>query len=100
MLHPPWPLQAFWPLQAWLSVLHPPWPLQAFWPLQACLPDAVAVAADDGETPEEGADSFLSQPEAPAKRPATAATNMGLFQFIVLALRAGSSRRCPLPGQR
>ena len=27
---PPWPLQAFWPLQACLSVLQPPCPLQAF----------------------------------------------------------------------
>ncbi len=30
-------MQAFWPLQAFLSVLQPPFPLQEFWPLQACL---------------------------------------------------------------
>ena len=38
-MHPPWPLHAFWPLQACESPLHPPWPLHAFWPLHECFDD-------------------------------------------------------------
>ena len=37
----PWPLQAFWPLQAELAVL------QALWPLQALTPPHLAVCNVD-----------------------------------------------------
>src|SRR5258707_14721348 len=38
LLHPPWPLQVFLPLQPLSPVLQPPWPLQVFLPLQSCFP--------------------------------------------------------------
>src|SRR5437868_3272440 len=34
---PPFPLQAFLPLQPAAPALHPPWPLQSFLPEQPCL---------------------------------------------------------------
>ena len=37
----PWPLQAFWPLQALLALL------QALWPLQALAPTHFTPAAND-----------------------------------------------------
>src|SRR5688572_18274579 len=72
-LQPPCPLQAFWPLQACLSVLQPPCPLQAFWPLQACL----SWAALSLFLPWSGASSANAVSVLPSRMPDTAAAMNG-----------------------
>src|SRR5262245_61513194 len=43
----PAPLQAFWPLQAFLADLQADWPLQAFTPSHFTLPSSAAAALKD-----------------------------------------------------
>src|SRR6185437_10747631 len=42
----PWPLQAFWPLQALVALLHALWPLQALVPWHFTPPSAWAAVAN------------------------------------------------------
>ena len=88
VLQPPWPLQAFWPLQPFLSVLQAPWPLQSFWPLQACLLGVVAVApagaaVEDAEEADAGSGVLPAQP---TRIPPTAAARIAFVIFMVLVL--------------
>jgi hypothetical protein len=82
VLQPPWPLQAFSPLQPFCPALQPPCPLQAFCPLHPCFP-AVAVVDDDGDC-----DPALlpAQAEAPRRIPdAATATNIAFRLFMTLS---------------
>src|SRR5687768_16262984 len=73
-LQPPWPLQAFCPLQECLSVLQPPLPLQAFLPLQVCLPSLLSARIRASFTPSAWyASSVTWLFCAPAKIPEIAA---------------------------
>jgi hypothetical protein len=61
-------LQSFWPLQAWAAVLHPPWPLHAFFPAQSCL---LAELVDS--VPALLLAQLVTLSMAPVTRPANAA---------------------------
>src|SRR5271170_3731254 len=76
VLQPPWPLQAFWPLQPWAAVLQPPFPLHEFWPLQPCFSTGCAAlpAVDVVAVGSVGLGSLAAHPTAPDKIPVTAAT--------------------------
>src|SRR2546428_604723 len=81
VLQPPWPLQAVWPLQAFLSVWQPPRPLQAFWPLQACLLGSLACILVPAPP-----SSWLAQPVVPMMRPPNAAVAIkALAEFFMLS---------------
>src|SRR5690242_12815727 len=77
----PWPLQAFWPLQALVALLHALWPLQALVPWHFTPPSAWAAVAN-----------------APAaKIDAAAATNVRLVMICSLTVsrhKGAAGRSC------
>jgi len=75
-LQPPWPLQSFCPLQAWVAVLQPPCPLQAFFPAQSCL----AVELVDSMPAFE-----LAQPAVPRVAPAISPANAAVANLDPVA---------------
>jgi hypothetical protein len=77
-------LQAFWPLQAFLSVLQAPCPLQSFCPLQACFAGVVAAPPEAAGAAVVAAGLFAGGVDSPQpiRIPPTAAAMKAFVIFM------------------